>query len=447
MMSADIVWNDAKVSRSDRIRRLGYNNKVVWLTGLSGSGKSTIAQELSLQLHERGFLNYVLDGDNVRHGLNSDLGFSPEDRKENIRRVSEVAKLFYDAGVTVIVSFISPYLEDRDYVRSLIGEDFVEVFVDTPIEVCEMRDTKGLYKKAKSGMMKDFTGVDAPYEAPIDPEVALDAADMTVKDCVVKIMDVLGADVELAKKAAKRAGKAIMSIYKTKDYATESKQDSSPVTIADMEAEKHINRMLSKTDYRILSEESEDDMSRLDSSRVWIVDPLDGTKEFISGNGEFTVNIALVEDGVPILGVVYAPAIDELYVAQKGIGSFLNGKQVSVSDRYDLKELRLLKSRSHADPKMASIEEHFLSSVSRGSSLKGCSVASGEGDVYIRLGNVHEWDICAMHCVVEEAGGKMTYADGSPLRYNNEDTLVKGGFLVSNSRAHDSILNLINGLG
>jgi len=171
-----IVWHDGEITREDRARVLGHRGATLWLTGLSGSGKSTIGVALERELTRRGCLAYRLDGDNVRHGLNANLGFSGDDRAENIRRVGEVAKLFCDAGVITISSFISPYREDRARVRS-IHEDsglvFLEVFINTPIEVCESRDPKGLYKKARAGEITGFTGIDDPYEAPGDPEVEI----------------------------------------------------------------------------------------------------------------------------------------------------------------------------------------------------------------------------------------------------------------------------------
>lgn len=173
-VSQNIVKSESLVSAEDRQKLLGQKGATVWLTGLSGSGKSTIAQQLEKELTEQGHLCYILDGDNVRHGLNRDLGFSMEDRKENIRRIAEVAALMNDAGVIVITSFISPYISDRAAAREVIGdESFIEVFIDTPIEVCEQRDPKGLYKKARSGEIQQFTGVSDPYEAPQDAELTL----------------------------------------------------------------------------------------------------------------------------------------------------------------------------------------------------------------------------------------------------------------------------------
>ena len=172
-MSTNLTKHNFTVSRERREEVNGQKGMVLWFTGLSGSGKSTIANALDDELNNLGKKTYILDGDNIRMGLNKDLSFSPEDRKENIRRISEVAKLFADSGTIVLTAFISPYLEDRQAARELIGNDFNEVFVDTDIEECIKRDPKGLYKKALAGEIKGFTGVDAPYEKPINPEVIL----------------------------------------------------------------------------------------------------------------------------------------------------------------------------------------------------------------------------------------------------------------------------------
>lgn len=184
MKATNLTWHDHHVFRKERNKLLGFQNKVLWFTGLSGSGKSTLAHALEKKLHDKGVLTYTLDGDNVRHGLNANLGFSPEDREENIRRVGEVAKLLYESGVMVLVCFISPYKADRDKVRELIGEDFLEIFVDCPLKECEQRDPKGLYKKARAGEIKEFTGISAPYEAPEKAEIVIDTGKMSVEECV-----------------------------------------------------------------------------------------------------------------------------------------------------------------------------------------------------------------------------------------------------------------------
>src|SRR5215470_15561510 len=174
--ATNIVWHQGAVNRADREKVNGHKGCTVWLTGLSGSGKSTIAVDLEKRLWERGVRAYILDGDNIRHGLNKNLGFSPEDRTENIRRIGEVAKLFTEAGMVALTAFISPYRADRDQVRALMPDDFVEVLVECPIEVCEQRDVKGLYQKARAGQIKEFTGISAPYEPPLTPELILRTA-------------------------------------------------------------------------------------------------------------------------------------------------------------------------------------------------------------------------------------------------------------------------------
>jgi len=172
--SRNITWHAGMVTKADREQISGNKGCTIWMTGLSGSGKSTLAVALEKKLWDRGIRSYVLDGDNVRHGLNKDLGFSPKDRTENIRRIGEVAKLFTDAGVINVTAFISPYRADRDAVRALMAEgDFIEAFVDCPVEVCERRDTKGLYKKARAGEIPEFTGISAPYEEPLTPELTV----------------------------------------------------------------------------------------------------------------------------------------------------------------------------------------------------------------------------------------------------------------------------------
>lgn len=193
-IATNITWHEGDVTRAERQRTMGQKGATIWMTGLSGSGKSTIAVALEQVLINNGKYAYRLDGDNVRHGLNKNLGFSPEDRAENIRRIGEVAKLFADAGMLTITSFISPYREDRDLVRELHAADglpFLEVHVDAPLDVAEQRDPKGLYKKARAGEIQGFTGIDAPYEQPEKPELHLRTGDMSVEDSVRALLQCL----------------------------------------------------------------------------------------------------------------------------------------------------------------------------------------------------------------------------------------------------------------
>lgn len=189
--ATNIVWHAENVTREQRETMLKQKGVMLWLTGLSGSGKSTVANAVAQKLHQQGKLTYLLDGDNVRYGINKDLGFSLEDRKENIRRIGEVAKLFVDAGVITLASFISPMLEDRQKVRDLLGPDFIEVYVDCALAVCEARDPKKLYQKARAGQIKEFTGISSPYEPPMKPEIYLDTAKATVEQCAQQIIDYL----------------------------------------------------------------------------------------------------------------------------------------------------------------------------------------------------------------------------------------------------------------
>ncbi len=187
-MDNHIVWQDTKVTLSDRELLMKQKGLIIWFTGLSGSGKSTIAVELEKLLYQKGFHTYLLDGDNIRHGLNSDLSFSPEDREENIRRIGEVTCLFLDAGLITLASFISPYREDRDRIREKSGKErFLEVCVDCPLEVCEQRDVKGLYKMAREGKISDFTGISAPYERPENPEITVNSSMDTVEESIERI--------------------------------------------------------------------------------------------------------------------------------------------------------------------------------------------------------------------------------------------------------------------
>ncbi|WP_404408535.1 adenylyl-sulfate kinase [Pseudidiomarina marina] len=190
-MTTNIVWHEASVSAAERAALKGHKPCVLWYTGLSGSGKSTIANAVDRKLFERGCHSYVLDGDNVRYGLNKDLGFDDASRVENIRRITEVANLMTDAGLIVGTAFISPFVTDRAQARSLASADFIEVFVDTPLEVCEQRDPKGLYKKARAGEIPHFTGISSPYEPPAAPEVHLRTASLSVEEAAEQVVQAL----------------------------------------------------------------------------------------------------------------------------------------------------------------------------------------------------------------------------------------------------------------
>ncbi len=192
--ATNVHWHEGDITRDHRAKILGHRGATLWFTGLSGSGKSTVAVELEGMLNEMGVLAYRLDGDNVRMGINKNLGFSAEDRAENIRRIGEVSKLFVDSGIIALSSFISPYKEDRDKVRALheeSGMDFIEIFVDCSLEAAEERDPKGLYKKARAGEIKNFTGIDDPYEAPSKPEIHLRSDQQTLEEEVQEILSVL----------------------------------------------------------------------------------------------------------------------------------------------------------------------------------------------------------------------------------------------------------------
>ncbi len=190
--SKHISWHESMVTKEFRQKRNKHKSAVLWFTGLSGSGKSTLTVELERKLYQLGIYTYRLDGDNIRHGLNKNLGFSPEDRTENIRRIGEVSKLFIDAGILTLTAFISPYREDRNLVRALLpSNEFIEIYVKCSLEACEERDPKGLYKKARAGEIAGFTGVDAPYEAPIAPELTIDTEKLSVEEATQQVMNYL----------------------------------------------------------------------------------------------------------------------------------------------------------------------------------------------------------------------------------------------------------------
>ena len=187
----NIMWHNSSINRQDLEGLRGHKGMVIWFTGLSGSGKSTLANALNEALHAQKISTYLLDGDNIRHGLCKDLGFSDRDREENIRRIGEVANLFMNAGIVTITAFVSPFKSDREKVRKIIGKDFIEVFCAADLDICEKRDTKGLYKKARLGEIKDFTGISSPYEIPNDPEIIVETGSLDINSSVRQIMKYL----------------------------------------------------------------------------------------------------------------------------------------------------------------------------------------------------------------------------------------------------------------
>ena len=189
----NVIWHHATVTRARRQQQNKHRSLILWFTGLSGSGKSTLAHAVEEKLHQMGCRTFVFDGDNVRHGLNSNLGFSKEDRKENIRRIGEMCKLFIEAGVIALTAFISPFREDRERVRKLVQEgDFIEIFCDCSLEICESRDVKGMYAKARRGEIREFTGISSPYERPENPEMIIETGKLNLEQCVEMIIAYLG---------------------------------------------------------------------------------------------------------------------------------------------------------------------------------------------------------------------------------------------------------------
>jgi len=191
MTNLNTVWHKSSITRQHRNQQNGHKSTVLWFTGLSGSGKSTLAHAVEEQLYQRGCRTFVLDGDNVRHGLSSNLGFCEADRKENIRRIGETAKLMMNAGIITITAFISPYREDRESVRSMMTTDFIEIYCKATLETCEIRDVKGLYKKARAGEIRNYTGINAPYEIPENPEIVVDTDRLSLKESVKMVMQLV----------------------------------------------------------------------------------------------------------------------------------------------------------------------------------------------------------------------------------------------------------------
>ena len=458
--TSNIFWHSHEIKNADRIKNNNQCGLVLWFTGLSGSGKSTIAVKVEEELTKLGFIAYLLDGDNLRHGLNANLTFSNEDRDENIRRIYETAALFCDAQLITLVSAISPFEKARANARAKINAvgGFCEIYIKASLETCIERDTKGLYKKAIAGEITDFTGINSPYEEPCNPEIIIDtdlidideAVKIIVRHVISKEIDYFVKDIlETSLYAAYDAGKIIMEIYQ-KDFAVEYKEDKSPLTEADTKSNELITERLNKyMPYISLlteeSKESADNKERLENDLCFIVDPLDGTKEFIKKNGEFTVNIGLSYKHKPIMGVIYAPCKNKIYYSAINCGSyavtsesplkiFNEADKIKVSDRKN--GLVVMKSRSHGDEQLDALLERnrdkIDSETESGSSLKGCLIAEGIADIYYRFGYTMEWDTCAMHSIVIEAGGVFMQGDKTEMQYNRENNLNDKGFIILN---------------
>ena len=447
----------------DRMRISGVRPTVYWMTGLSGSGKSTIAALCEKKLCEIGKLAMMLDGDTVRSGLCRELGFSEEDRVENLRRIAECAKIISASSEIVIVCAISPSEKSRIAAREIISPIgiFKEVYVKADVNICAERDPKGLYKKAFSGEIKNFTGVSAQYDVPSNPDIILDTALNNADECaniiVSDAMRVIYSPELLIKdmvNAAIMASDEIMRIYDNANFDVEIKSDNSPVTTADNASNKILVGYFREKypEYSILSEESEDDRTRLtNNAGVFIIDPLDGTKEFISHNGEFCVSIGFSHSHRVVGGVIAVPAKKIIYYAYEEMGSykisfdeahdftFGTGKKLCVSSRDGINNGKLIvvASRSHMDKETEQLlkdnSDRVGDMISLGSCLKGCMIAEGLADVHYRYGAfTKEWDTAAMQIICEEAGAVFSEHNFKPLPANREDPYNRRGFMILN---------------
>ena len=459
-MTDNITPYLSRASSADRMKITGSRPAVFWMTGLSGSGKSTVAALAEKKLLSAGHAALMIDGDTVRTGLCRGLGFSPEDRHENLRRIAELAKTAAASGQTVIVCTISPTEADRRQARDIISPaaSFFEVWMAADVNTCAARDPKGLYKKAYAGELRSFTGVSAPYEQPVRPDItflpsqsAEDCADILVRTAIETdwALDRL---LPVMLDAAREASERIMEYYDGV-YSLEYKEDNSPLTSADVTSNDCISAMLRNAfpEYDILSEETPDDSGRLTNrAGVFIVDPLDGTKEFLSHNGEFCVSIGFAEGRKVRAGVIAVPAQELLYYAAEGLGAYkltfdqLNGdfepgdgELLHVSERTE--GLIVTVSRSHLDADTEAFLElnrgRIAEVITAGSCLKGCMIAEGRADFHWRTGAfMKEWDTAAMQIITEEAGALFTDSDGKPMPANREDPRNLCGFRIVNRR-------------
>lgn len=460
-MNNNITPYPSSVPIEERMKITGSRPIVCWMSGLSGSGKSTIASLTEEKLIRNGYAAVMIDGDTVRSGLCAGLGFSPEDRHENLRRIAHLAKITALSGQVVLVCTISPDKESRDNARAIIEPEatFVEVYTQASVEVCASRDPKGLYKRAMAGEIPHFTGVSAPYEAPESPDILIDTANHSAEFCVDQLYhDILRRICppnELLHHmihAACLASAKIMEIYND-TYEVSFKEDSSPLTSADIASNEVITGYLRAAcpAYSILSEEEVDSTARLrNNAGVFIIDPIDGTKEFINRNGEFCVSIGFASKNRVTAGVIAVPAKGWLYYAFEGMGAYkcqINdvtaepftigiGKKLHVSDRWE--KVIVVASRSHMDKQTKELltrnQNRILDTLSVGSCLKGCYIAEGLADVHYRYGAfMKEWDTAAMEIICREAGASFTDSDGNELVANRADPINRRGFIILNN--------------
>ena len=461
----------SRTAAAERMKITGSRPAVFWMTGLSGSGKSTVAALAEKALIEKGRAALMIDGDTVRTGLCRGLGFSREDRHENLRRIAELAKIAALAGQTVFVCTISPMTADREQARAILSPAvrFFEVWMAATVEECAARDPKGLYRKAYAGEIPDFTGVSAPYEKPARPDFTFPAS-MSAEACadvLVQAAEETDWDLERLVRtmlfAAKEASARIMAYYNS-SYDVAYKEDKSPLTSADTASNEILTGIFRREfpEFSILSEEEADSAERLSNNAgVFIIDPLDGTKEFLSHNGEFCVSIGFASGHRVRAGVIAVPAQRLFYWAAERHGAHKLsfdaltedfaiggvGEKLSVSDRRD--KLIVAASRSHGDAQtealLAANEDRILSTVTAGSCLKGCLIAEGKADIHYRFGAfMKEWDTAAMQVICEEAGASFTDLHGRPVRANREDPVNRDGFIILNRP--ESALTIPDGL-
>jgi len=471
MLANNITPHRSGVAAEARRKITGSVPAVFWMSGLSGSGKSTIAVQFEQRMTEEGHAAFMIDGDTVRTGLCKGLGFSPEDRHENLRRIAHLAGTMASAGLTVVVCTISPDRQSRDTAREIISEsaEFREVYVKASVDVCAARDPKGLYKRAFAGEIANFTGVSAPYEIPENADIVLDTTANTAEECaeilVSAALETIYKPAELVRSmldAAMLASAKIMEIYDGK-YDVSFKEDASPLTTADTASNEVLTTYFREKypEYSILTEEesSAADLhgvpERLSNNAgVFIIDPLDGTKEFIHRNGEFCVSVGFAAHNRVWAGVIAVPAKRLLYYAAEGHGSykisfdalpdnvFDPANRIHVSDRTgttgeESDKLIITASRSHGDKQTEALldlnADRIADTITAGSCLKGCLIAEGAADIHYRFGSfMKEWDTAAMQIICEEAGGIYTDGAGNKVPANRADPVNHGGFIILN---------------